>query len=110
MNIQDPKHTAAARLEGLTLANGWRVRSLLPRGENATGGTFSHSCLVEKDRRRGFLKAFDFSEAFETGRDTIALLRILTSAYEHEREVIRICEERRLSKVVIAIDHGRGQV
>lgn len=110
MTIDDPKNTAAAHLEGLTLNNGWKVRCHIHRGANASGGFFSHSYIVERDGRSGFLKAFDFSEAFEPNKDTIAFLSALTSAYEHEREVLQICKERRLSNVVIAIDHGQTQV
>jgi eukaryotic-like serine/threonine-protein kinase len=102
--------SASALLQGLTLANGWEVRQHVRRGRNVSGGTFSHSYIVERSDRRGFLKAFDFSYAFDDGSDTIAILNALTSAYEHEREVLRVCSERRLSQVVIAIDHGSVQV
>jgi eukaryotic-like serine/threonine-protein kinase len=110
MTIHGPKLSAAACLDGLTLTNGWKIVGAVPRSKGATGGMFSHSYFVEKDGHKGFLKAFDFSEAFEPGVDTIALLGILTSAYEHEREVLKICKDRRLSQVVIAIDHGSVQV
>jgi eukaryotic-like serine/threonine-protein kinase len=99
------KPPAASALLGLTLSNGWRVVSRVPRSPNATGGTFSHSYIVEKADRVGFLKAFDFSEAF-AAQNTIELLRILTSAYEHERDILHICRDHRLSKIVIAIDDG----
>jgi serine/threonine protein kinase len=105
-----PKDSAAACLQGLTLSNGWKVKGHVRRSTHATGGTFSHSYVVEKEGHRGFLKAFDFSCAFETGADTIAILRDLTSAYEHERDVLQICKDRRLSQVVIAIEHGSVQV
>lgn len=101
---------AAAQLEGLTLLNGWKVIRYLRRDERASGGHFSFSYLVERDGQEGFLKAFDFSEAFEPGQDTIKFLQMLTSAYEHEREVLSLCRDKRLSKVVVAIDHGDVQV
>jgi serine/threonine protein kinase len=105
-----PKDSAAACLEGLTLSNGWKVKGHVRRSKHATGGTFSHSYVIEKNGHKGFLKAFDFSHAFEIGADTISILRALTSAYEHERDVLQICKDRRLSQVVIAIEHGSVQV
>lgn len=58
----------------------------------------------------GFLKAFDFSEAFEPGADTIALLQVLTSAYHFEREILQHRKNRKLSHVVRAVDSGEVQV
>ena len=110
MTIRNSAPSAASRLQGLTLDGGWNVKGQIPRGRNATGGTFSHSYLVERNDQKGFLKAFDFSHAFETGKDTIEILNALTSAYHHERDVLQICKDRRLSQVVIAIDHGSVQV
>jgi hypothetical protein len=61
--------SGADHLLNLTLENGWRVIRHLARNPNGTGGTFSQSYMVEKNGRYGFLKAFDFAEAFEPGRD-----------------------------------------
>lgn len=110
MNLPNRPTAAAARLAGQTLANGWSVEKLLPRNPNATGGTFSHSYIVKNGEKTGFLKAFDFSPAIEPGADTIEILRILILAYEHERAILSICKERRLSKVVIALDSGNVQL
>ncbi len=101
---------AAASLKGMTLQNEWQVIGQVVPSSNATGGTFSHSYIVQKGSQKGFLKAFDFSGAFEPGEDTIEFLRLLTSAYEHERDLLNLCKEDRLSKVVIAIAHGSIQV
>jgi eukaryotic-like serine/threonine-protein kinase len=100
---------AAAQLLGMTLPSGWSVKASVGRAKNATGGTFSHSYVVERDGQKGFLKAFDFSEAF-TSKNTIALLSALTAAYENERDVLQVCNARRLSKVVVAIESGDVQV
>jgi serine/threonine protein kinase len=101
---------AADHLLGLKLKNGWEVTKHLARNPNGTGGTFSQSYEVQKDGRIGFLKAFDFWEAFQPGVDTASALQYLTSAYNHEREVLAHCGDRRLSNVVLAIDHGEVQV
>ncbi|WP_421736546.1 protein kinase domain-containing protein [Caulobacter sp.] len=102
--------TAAEQLEGVALPGGWKITRQLPRGLDGTGGMFSQSYEVVRDGRKGFLKAFDFSEAFEDGQDTLAILNRLTAGYEHERTVLTHCADRSLSHVVIAIDHGHVQV
>ena len=102
--------TAAAQLLGLTLDDGWLVFKGIERSKYATGGTFSHSYLAKKGSRVAFVKAFDFSSAFEPGADTLGILNLLTASYEHERNVLEYCRGRRLSKVAIAIGHGHVSV
>ena len=102
---------AASQLRGLNLNNGWQVGSCLQRGPESTGGFFSRSYVVtHSDGRRGFLKALDFSEAFGPGVETISVLAQLTASFEHERAILQICATKRLSNVVLAIDHGQVQV
>ena len=100
--------TAAARLLGLTLDDGWMVFDRVTLPAKSTGGTFSHSYLARKANRIGFVKAFDFSSAFEPAANTIEMLNRFTSSYEHERDVLELCRGRRMSQVVVAI--GSGQV
>lgn len=110
--------SAAEELNGLTLANGWLVVEHLARHPNGSGGTFSQSYRVERDKfvgskkttEVGFLKAFDFSDAFKPNVDTTEIIQILTSAYNFERDVLEHCQRRRLSNIVLAIDHGHAQV
>lgn len=110
--------SAAEELSGLTLANGWLVVEHLARHPNGSGGTFSQSYRVERDtvfgsktrKEVGFLKAFDFADAFEPNANTTELIQILTSAYNFERDVLAHCHQRRLSNIVLAIDHGHVQV
>lgn len=99
-------NSAAAKLTGLNLPNGWRVIKAAQASPNATGGHFSHSYIVENGSRKGFLKAFDFSEAFGHVADTPRLLQQMTSSFNHERDILFHCKDRRLSKVVLAIEHG----
>ena len=102
--------SAADQLKGITLENGWKVTHHIARNPNGTGGTFSQSYEVQKADKRGFLKAFDFSGAFDPGVDTLTEVEKYIGDYTHEREVLRHCGERRLSNVVIAVDHGSVQV
>ena len=102
--------TASARLLGLTLDDDWLVFEGVARPAQSTGGTFSHSYLARKGNRIGFVKAFDFSSAFEPGADTLGRLSLLTASYEHERDVLEHCRGRRLSHVVVAISNGEVSV
>jgi hypothetical protein len=111
--------SAAEKLEGCTLKDEWRVTKRLERDPNGTGGHFSQSYFVERTesnaegqqvRREGFLKAFDFQRAFEDGGDTVKILQFLTNSYEYERGILEHCRGKRLSNVVVAIDHGESEV
>ncbi len=100
--------TAAQKLQGLTLDGGWKVLQLLPRGLNATGGCFSEGYLVEDTNgRKAFLKALDFSGApFQ--KDTARWLEIMLRAFNHEKDLLYLCEKKRLDRIVMAL--GDGQV
>lgn len=102
--------SAADDLQGMQLANGWAVVAKMGRNPDGSGGTFSQSYTVQKNGTTGFLKAFDFSDAFEPGANTTELLQILTSAYNFERSILSHCQQRKLSNVVVAIDSGQIQV
>lgn len=98
--------SAAQMLTGMTLTNGWRVMAPAARSKTATGGHFSTGYLVEHpDGRRGFLKAMDYSAAFEPHvSNTAEMLNFMTSAYLFERQVCEACASNRLRRVVHAID------
>ena len=102
--------SAVAQLKGLTLANGWVVVEHLSQNPNGSGGTFSESYKVARGEEVGFLKAFDFADAFKPGKNTTELIQILTSAYNFEKAILTHCRQRRLSNIVLAIDHGHVQV
>ncbi len=97
--------SAVDHLTGLSLDGGWKVTRHLARNPNGTGGTFSQSYEVERGGLKGFLKAFDFTEAFEHS-DPAFVLQLLTSAYNHERDILQHCSSRRLSHIVLAVGHG----
>ena len=102
--------TAASKLLGLILNDGWQVVKHIERPPYGTGGTFSHNYLAKKGGRIAFAKAFDFSTAFEPETDTLEVLGLLTTSYEHERDVLEHCRGRRLSNVAVAISHGHVSV
>lgn len=99
--------SAAHKLIGLELADGWRATELLPKHERATGGNFSVRYLAENaDGRRGFLKALNYSAAFEPDIDTPRALEFMTSAFNFEKEILDRCSARRMRRVVTAVSNG----
>jgi serine/threonine protein kinase len=97
--------SAAKMLAGMSLPHGWKAVKLAGRSKTATGGHFSTGYIAENfDGRQGFLKAMDFAGAFAPGVDTPAMLNFMTSAYLFERQVCEKCADRKLRRVVHAID------
>ena len=101
--------TPAQQLLGMTLDGGWKVIQDLPRHPTGTGGNFSHGYIVENGRTRAFLKALDYSSALRA-RDPAPLLRAMTEAYIFERQVLQRCRDKRLDRVVVALDDGTVRV
>ncbi len=100
--------TAASRLEGQALPDGWRVLKFIHHSIDATGGQFSIGYLVENiDGRKGFLKALDYASAFTGLSKPISqALQELTEAINFEKYVLARCRERKLDRVVVSIADG----
>ncbi|MBU8921214.1 MAG: protein kinase [Bacteroidales bacterium] len=93
-------------LEGLSLHGGWKVKSIIRRLPNSTGGHFSIGYLVEDSTgREAFLKALDFSGAFQSP-DPPRKLQAMTTAYNFERDLLAKCENRSLRRIVTPISDG----
>jgi serine/threonine protein kinase len=102
--------TPAEQLKGQALAGGWVVGDLIPRTGTQTGGHFSCSYLVTNaDGRTAFLKAMDYTRAL-TAPDPAMALNQLTSAFLFERQILQECSDRRMSRIVRAIDGGKTVV
>lgn len=102
--------TPAEKLNGLTLENGWIVGNMIPKKPGHTGGHFSCSYEVRNtDGRDAFLKAMDYSAAMASP-DPAAELNALTSAFLFEREVLEECAEKKMSRIVKAIEGGKTTV
>ena len=100
----------AEQLTGMTLANGWKVEKMVTRPQHATGGHHSTGYHVANaDGRRGFLKAMDYTEALGAPNSP-DIMRAYVDAYIFERDVCLACRDRRMSRVVHAIDHGSIQM
>ena len=99
-NFVNPAELLAGRRHN----GGWTVIKRIMRPALATGGHFSVSYIVESDQgQRGFLKALDFSDAFQQP-DVTQVLQAMTWAFNHERELLEHCAQMR--RVVTALAHG----
>ena len=98
--------TPAQQLVGKELSNGWRVVEILNRPEGATGGHFSTSYVVESPTHgRAFLKAIDYQTALKSPEPARAL-QAMTAAFNYERDLLEVCRDKRLSRVVTVLDSG----
>ena len=112
------KRAGAWHLLGKTLDSGWNVVAPVGwdpvSGEstdqyNGTGGNFSVAYIVEKEGRRAFLKAIDFSEALDAV-NVFETLRKITDAHAYEVEILRACQMEGMTRIVVAIDSGEIRV
>jgi len=82
----------------------------IPFPPSATGGSFSHCYKVKStDGKEAFLKALDYSRALRSG-DPAAELQKLTAAYIFERDILELCNNKGLDRVVRAIKSGNVTV
>jgi len=96
----------AERLVGLVVSGRWHVVERLERPPCATGGHFSVGYRVESESgEEAFLKALDFSEALASP-DPARTLEPLTAAYNFERDLLKRCAERNLSRVIRVLADG----
>lgn len=101
---------AAENMKGLDLDGGWHVDERVMRPPKGTGGYSSISYFVsKKEGEKAFLKALDFSSALQD-EDPSRKLYELTSAYEHERNLLHQCKDKRLRHVVVPLADGTAKV
>ena len=100
---------AAQELEGRTLKSGWLVNKRITRRKTDTGGNFSVCYEVEKDGKKCFLKAIDFSKYLAIKSDGVSVIDLLskmTSDFKYERDLSNFCQARRVTKVAFVIESG----
>jgi eukaryotic-like serine/threonine-protein kinase len=103
----------AELLEGMTLEGGWKVLRRINKKPNATGAHFSTGYLVQNEEdHEGFLKAMDYSEAFDhpDPRFVALLLNEKTDAYLFEKTLCEKCSDHSMRRVVHAIASGTVRV
>ena len=94
------------RLEGRALRDGWFVVQKIVPAEGMTGANFSVGYTVQHDSgRKGFMKVLDVPRADLTP-DPAATLEQMTKAFNFERDLVRQCKEKGMSKVVRGLSEG----
>lgn len=100
----------AKRLKGLTLNDKWYVEELIVLAANQTGGHFSVGYKVKTESGdQGFLKALDYHTALQAP-DPATVIQALTEAFNFERAVLQRCRDRKLDRVVKAIEDGTTRI
>lgn len=98
-------YNPAENLIGKKLENGWVVSKKIEKKEDGSGGNFSVSYIVEKDGDSAFLKAQDLSRVLRAG-NVMQALEAMTTAHNYECDLLKICDQKKLSKVVNIITTG----
>ena len=100
----------AEALTGLELDGGWHVDERIPQRAKGTGGYSSVSYFVsKKEGKKAFLKALDLSSALQD-EDLTRKLYELMEAYEHERNLLWQCRDKRLRRVVVPLADGLAKI
>jgi len=96
----------AESLLGMTLEGNWKVIEIVKRKPEDTGGHFSVCYVVEKDKKKAFLKALDLTDALQQPNFVDAINQ-MTTAFIFERDLLIKCKENHLSKIVTPLAHGQ---
>lgn len=88
-------------LKGKVTPGGWLIGDQVSFADDHTGGHFSDCYFVEKDGKNAFLKALDI-EKFD-----IADLLGLLAGFEYESDLLKLCRERKLGRIVQVIESDR---
>lgn len=99
-------YNLAHDLEGRTIGD-WLVQKKQPH-KSSTGGHFSvgYEAVNIHNGRSGFLKALDYTSAFNPGVPTVDVLRSMTNAFVFERDLLHKCKNSRLKYIIRIIDSG----
>ena len=88
-------------LVGKMTPDGWLIAEKAAFPTDQTGGYFSSCFFVTKDGKRAFLKAFDI-EKFD-----ITQLPWLLSGFQYESDLLSLCKDKRLSRIVQILESGK---
>jgi len=99
-------------LEGLELANGWKVIKKIVPGANSTGGNFSVPYLVQKvdgkKTKHAFLKALNWRR-LAGSKDFARAVQEHITAFNFERDTLELCRDRKLRRIAMLLDAGQHQ-
>ena len=102
--------TAAFKLEGKELDDGWTVEHRIDMPFDGTGGAYSVGYRARHTSGAvGFLKAFDYSAALDDDDPARELERV-TATFNAERDLLEWCGSRGLRRIVRALAAGTTHV
>lgn len=100
LNLPDDQISAVHALEGKTLSTGWKVIEKTTVNPGSTGGGFSVCYIVEKDGKKGFLKALNILSFLRDDKaDLLNAMTEMLNTFNFEKEVLTRCANRNLSKI-----------
>jgi eukaryotic-like serine/threonine-protein kinase len=83
----------------------------MPKPTNATGEAFSACYEVESGGQVAFMKAIDIHGVLRHNPSEImAVLQHVSTAYNYELELLDVCRDRNMDRVVRALDHGQETI
>lgn len=88
-------------LMGKTTPGGWLIGDRVSFSNDHTGGHFSDCYRVQKDNKKAFLKALDI-EKFD-----IAQILGLMAGFEYESELLALCRDKKLGRIVQVIESDK---
>lgn len=96
----------ASRLVGKKLGK-WHVINKRKKDRNDSSGFFS-TCYDARDDdgNMGFLKAYNYQYAFGAAAGSADKLKFMTENFTYERDLLKFCKERKMQRVVTAVDSG----
>lgn len=100
----------ASGLKGTKLPTGWVLGEEVPGYAGKTGGTFCSGYFAERDGERAFIKVIDLMSAVHNSSDFITALNQATAEILAERDVLRLCQDERMSKIIRLVEHGEYEV
>lgn len=96
----------ASRLEGKKIGQ-WNVTKRKPKDADDSSGYFSSCYFVENDKgEKAFLKAYNYLYAFSKTTGSADTLKFMTENFTYERDLLRVCGNSKMRRVVMAIDSG----
>ncbi len=92
-------------LIGKVLSGGWIIRERVQRHAKQTGSNFSIGYIVQRGTETAYMKAFDFEEAL-SDPEPIKALEQMSSSFNFEVDLLKVCADAKMSRIVRALAHG----
>ncbi len=97
---------AAENLLGHTLKNDWEVIEKINLPKTSTGGFFSVGYKVRNNEGKlAFLKAINFNK-MSASAGIMAQIELTTKAFNFECELLDVCKNENMNKIVLSLDYG----